>query len=195
MLQRSRNATPAETGTFQGAGFMTKNFKSATAQDAFQQAETVKDTVETVVKAGTAAAKASYEQAVQLTKDQVEKASHNFFKGYGELAALGKENLEAFVQSSQIVAKGAETFGKEWMGFAQAAVEQNVAAVQNLVAAKTLKELVDLQNDWAKKVFDTAVAESAKLSEMGVKTANDAFEPIKTRVNVTVEKLFKQSAA
>ena len=174
---------------------MTKNFKSATAQDAFQQAETVKDTVETVVKAGTAAAKASYEQAVQLTKDQVEKASQNFFKGYGELAALSKENLEAFVQSSQIVAKGAETFGKEWMGFAQAAVEQNVAAVQNLVAAKTLKELVELQNDWAKKAFDTAVAESAKLSEMGVKTANDAFEPIKTRVNVTVEKLFKQSAA
>ena len=168
---------------------MTKTYKSATAQDAFQNAETVKDTVETVVKAGTAAAKASYEQAVQLTKDQVEKASQNFFKGYGELAALGKENLEAFVQSSQIVAKGAETFGKEWMGFAQSAVEQNVAA------AKTLKELVDLQNDWAKKVFDTAVAESAKLSEMGVKTANDAFEPIKTRVNVTVEKLFKQSAA
>jgi phasin family protein len=173
---------------------MTKTQKSATAQEAFQHAETVKETVETVVKAGTAAAKASYEQAVQLTKDQVEKASQKF-KGYGELASLGKENLEALVQSSQIVVKGAETFGKEWMGFAQAAVEQNVSAVQSIVAAKTLKELVELQNDWAKKAFDTAVAESAKLSEMGVKTANDAFEPIKTRVNVTVEKLFKQSAA
>ena len=172
-----------------------KTQKSATAQDAFQHAETVKETVETVVKAGTAAAKASYEQAVQLTKDQVEKASQNFFKGSGELASLGKENLEALVQSSQIVAKGAETFGKQWMGFAQAAVEQNVAAIQSLVAAKTLKEVVDLQNDWAKKAFDSAVAESARLSEMGVKTANDAFEPIKARVNVSVEKLFKPAAA
>ncbi|MBL8690166.1 MAG: phasin family protein [Rhodospirillaceae bacterium] len=172
-----------------------KTSKPVDAKAAFQAAETVKETVETMVKNGTAAAKASYEQAMQMTKDQVEKASQNFFKGYGELAVVSKENLEAFVQSSTVMVKGAETFGKEWMGFAQAAVEQNVAAIQSLVAAKTLKEVVDLQNDWAKKAFDSAVAESARLSEMGVKTANDAFEPIKARVNVSVEKLFKPAAA
>src|SRR5207244_3407280 len=129
--------------TSQGAGSMTKTQKSATAKDAFLHAEAVKETVETVMKAGTAAAKASYEQAVELTKTQVEKASQNFFKGYGELAVISKENLDAIVQSSTIVAKGAETFGKEWMGFAQAAVEQNAAAIQSLVAARTLKELVE----------------------------------------------------
>jgi len=173
----------------------TKTQKPAGAKDAFQAAEAVKDTVETVVKAGTAAAKASYEQAVEMTKNQVEKASQTFFKGYGEFASLGKENLEAFVQSSTIVVKGAETFGKEWMGFAQAAVEQNVAAIQSLVAAKTLKEVVELQNDWAKKTFDTVVAESARLSEMGVKTTSEVFEPLKDRANVTVSKIFKQMAA
>ncbi|MSP49564.1 MAG: phasin family protein [Alphaproteobacteria bacterium] len=173
-----------------------KTQKSApTPKEAFQAAETVKETVETVVKAGTAAAKASYEQAMKMTKDQVEKASQSFFKGYGDLAVIGKENLEAFVQSSTVAVKGAEVFGKEWMGFAQSAVEQNVAAIQSLAAAKTLKEVVELQNNWAKKAFDTAVAESARLSEMGVKTANDAFEPIKARVNVSVEKLFKPAAA
>ncbi len=166
-----------------------------TAKDACQAAETVQETVETMVKTGTAAAKASYEQAIEMTKSQVEKASQTFFKGYGELAVIGKDNLEAFVQSSTAVVKGTETFGKEWMGFAQSAVEQNVAAIQSLFAAKTLKEVVDLQNDWAKKAFDSAVAESARLSEMGVKTANDAFEPIKARVNVSVEKLFKPAAA
>jgi phasin family protein len=172
------------------------NAKSTkTAKDAFEAAETVKETVETVVKAGTAAAKASYEQAMEMTKTQVEKASQNFFKGYGELANLGKENLEAFVESSTIAVKAAETFGKEWMGIAQSAVEQNVAAFQGLVAAKTLKEVVELQNVWAKKAFDTAVVEGTRLSEMGVKTANDAFEPIKARVNVSVEKLFKPIAA
>jgi phasin family protein len=173
-----------------------KNHKSAqTAKEAFEAAETVKETVETVVKAGTAAAKASYEQALEMTKSQVEKASQTFFKGYGEFASLGKENLEAFVQSSTIAVKGAETFGKQWMGIAQAAVEQNIAAFQGLVAAKTLNEVVELQNTWAKKAFDTAVVEGTRLSEMGVKTANDAFEPIKARVNVSVEKLFKPVAA
>jgi len=164
-------------------------------KDAFEAAETVKETVETVVKAGTDAAKASYEQALQMTKEQVEKASQNFFKGYGEFASLGKENLEALVQSSTIAVRGAESFGKEWMGFAQAVAEQNVAAFQSLVAARTFKEVVELQNTWAKKAFDTAVVESTRLSEMGVKTANDAFEPIKARVNVNVEKLFKPVAA
>lgn len=165
------------------------------AKKAFAEADAIKQTVENAVKTGTEAARASYEQAMQLTKDQAEKASQAFFKGYGDLAVTGKENIEALVQSSTVMVKGAETLGKEWMGFAQAAAEQNVAAIQSLVAVRTLKELVELQNSWAKSLFDNAVAESTKLSEMSVKTANDAFEPIKARVNVTVEKLFKSAAA
>ncbi|MBI1779668.1 MAG: phasin family protein [Proteobacteria bacterium] len=169
------------------------------ANDAFKHVEALaaagKGTVETAIKAGTAAATKHYEQALQLTSEQVAKASETLFKGYDELNALSKDNYEALVKSGTIVAKAMEDLGKEWVSFTQASVEQSVAAVQGLMAAKTLREFVELQNDWAKKSFDAAVVETTKFSELSVKTTNEAIEPIQARMNVTVERMFKQIAA
>ena len=165
------------------------------ANDAFKQAEAFasvgKGTVETALKAGTK----HYEQAVQLTQEQVAKVSESLFKGYDELNALSKDNYEALVKSGTIVAKAVEDLGKDWMSFTQSSVEQGVAAMQALFSAKTLREFVELQNDWAKKSFDAAVVETTKLSERSVKTANEAIEPIQARMNVTVERMFKPIAA
>jgi phasin family protein len=172
-----------------------KTKAEAVAADAMKHVETLatvgKGTVETAIKAGTK----HYEQAVQLTNEQVQKASESFFKGYDELNALSKDNYEALVKSGTIVAKAVEDLGKDWVSFTQSSVEQGVAAMQALFAAKTLREFVELQNDWARKSFDAAVVETTKLSERSVKTANEAIEPIQARMNVTVERMFKQIAA
>jgi len=172
-----------------------KTKAEAVAGDAFKHVETLanvgKGTVETAIKAGTK----HYEQAVQMTQEQVAKVSENLFKGYDELNALSKDNLEALVKSGTIVAKAVEDLGKEWISFTQNSVEQGVAAIQALFSAKTLKEFVDLQNEWAKKSFDAAVVETTKFSERSVKTANEAIEPLQARMNVTVERMFKPLAA
>jgi phasin family protein len=147
------------------------------------------------VKAGTDAATKNYEQAIAMTKDQVEKASTALFRGYDEMTVLNKDNVEAVVASSTIVAKGYETIGREVMSFTQSAIETNIAATKAIFGAKTLRELVDLQADFARSQFDNALAESAKLTEMSVRVANDAIEPLQSRVNVTVEKLLKPVAA
>jgi phasin family protein len=74
-------------------------------------------------------------------------------------------------------------------------METSAQAAKALMGAKTLREAVDLQTDLAKSNFDKFIAESTKLSEMSVKVANEAFEPINARVNVAVEKLLKPIAA
>ena len=66
---------------------------------------------------------------------------------------------------------------------------------QALLAARTLREAVDVQTDWAKTSFDKVVAESTKLSEISVKVANEAAEPINARFNAAIEKLLKPMAA
>jgi len=73
---------------------------------------------------------------------------------------------------------------------------ENVAqTAKALLAAKTLREAADLQNDWAKASFDKLVAEGTKVSELSVKVANEAFQPLNARMNVAVEKLFKPVTA
>ena len=150
-----------------------------------------KQTVEQVVKASTE----SYEQAVSMTKDQVEKASKSLMQGYDDFAALSQKNVEALVKASNVWAKGAETIGKAYFNLAQVTAEAGVEAAQAMFAAKTIKDVVDVQTGYTKSSIDTLVSEGKKINDMTVKTANEAFEPIQTQVNEAIEKLMKQPAA
>ncbi|MEO3430777.1 phasin family protein [Pelagibius sp. CAU 1746] len=153
------------------------------------------ETMEAVVKAGTQAAGKSYEQTVALFQEQVEKASGSVFQGYDEVAALGKDNIDAYMQSSTLFAKGVEAMGKELMSFAQTSVDIGVANAQALFGAKTVRELIDLQSDMSRSGLDSLVAESAKLTELSMTLANETLEPIQARLNANVEKLLKPLAA
>ena len=154
-----------------------------------------KETVEAVAKAGAEAASAGYEKAAAIAKDQVDKTSKAVFKGYGDFTSLGQENVEAVIKSGNIAVKGFEALGREMMAYARYSLEGNVAATKAMLGAKSLREVVDLQADYTRKSFDHAMAESAKLTEMSVKVANEAMQPIQARVTVTVGKLIKPVAA
>ncbi|MEX0922940.1 MAG: phasin family protein [Rhodovibrionaceae bacterium] len=153
------------------------------------------EVTESMVKAGSDAATKQYEQAVAKTQEQVEKTSNAMFKGYDEFSAINKQNLDAMVKSSTIFAKGFETISKEFFSYTQSALEMNVSGTKALLGAKSLKDVVDLQSEMARKSFDSALAESAKLTEMSVEVTNKAFKPLQDQVNVTVEKMTKPLAA
>jgi len=153
-----------------------------------------KETVEAVLKAGTDAYAKHYEQTVSMTKEHVEKTSNMLFQNYDELVALNKANLDAVVATTTTVAKGFETLAKELMGFAQGNVESGMATTKKLLGAKNLQEMMDLQSEYGRSLFDNCVAESARLAEMSMKTANEAFVPLQERVQVTVEKMTKPAA-
>ena len=153
------------------------------------------ETMEAVVKAGTQAATKSYEQAVAIAQEQVEKASSNLFQGYDDVTTLGKDNIDACIQSTTVFAKGVETMGKELMSFAQSYTDTSVANAKALFGAKTVRELIDLQTDFSRSGFDSLVAESAKLTELSMNLANETIEPLQARVNATVEKMMKPIAA
>ena len=116
------------------------------------------------------------------------------FKGYEDFAAFGKANLEAFVQANTLFAKGIESLSKEVVSLAQSSLESSTAATKAMFAAKTIKDVVELQADFAKTSFEKMVANSTKLGEMTVKLATDAAAPIGARVTAASEKALKPSA-
>ncbi len=157
--------------------------------------EAGKQTVESVVKASTEAATKNYGKAIAATQEQLEKATSAAFQSYDEFAALGKDNLDAFVKASTVLVKGFETLGKEVASYGQTSIEKSVASAQALFGVKTLRELVELQTEMAKESFDALVAGGTRIGELSVKVANDAFEPIQEQVSVAVEKMLKPIAA
>ena len=147
--------------------------------------------VEDQVRNGNGAANRGFEQAAALTREQFDRASKTLFRNYEEFSELSKENIDAFVKSGTIVAKGFEEASKAWMEFTRRSFETSVETAKAVMGAKDLREVVDAQSDYARTSFDSLVNEGSKLSELGVKVANEALEPIQSRINVAVEKILK----
>lgn len=167
----------------------------AASKSAESAASADRETVEQVMKAGTEAAQKGYAQAVQLTKEQVEKTSEALYKSYDQLNTFGKENLEAVVASGSIVAKGVENLSKEVFALAQSSFETSMNAAKAFMGVKSLRDVVDLQSEVSRSQFDRFMADSAKLTELSLKVANEAFQPIQARFNVALEQLLKPAAA
>jgi len=117
------------------------------------------------------------------------------FTGYEALADLGRVNLAAALRANAVFAEGMEAIGQEVMAYARNSLETVAEAATALLAAKTLEDVVQLHSDFAKASFDRMMASSTKLSEMGVKVADEALAPIGDRVEATFRKLGKPLAA
>jgi phasin family protein len=117
------------------------------------------------------------------------------FAGYEELADLGRENFAAVLRANAALTEGIEAIGKEVMGYARNSLENVAEAATAVLAAKTFEDLVQVNSDFAKASFERLVARSTKLSEMGVKVANEALAPLGGRVEATFQKLGKPIAA
>lgn len=162
-----------------------------------QAAETYEQAAETVTEQAEQVAetvKAQAEQVAEAVKAQAEKAGAAATQGYDDFAVFQKNGFEALVRAGEIMARGAESIGKEYFAFAQNTAAVNGEAVKAVLSAKSLKEAVELQSELVRTNFDKSVDESSKLSEMSIKIASEAFEPLQKQLSVAVEKSMKPLA-
>ena len=134
-------------------------------------------------------AQQAYDKILGTGREHVEKANQAMIKTAEEMQKLSKENLEACLQASQIVAKGLQELSREWTAYVQESLERSAAATKALMAARSFQEVISLQSDWVKASLDKLIAETTKLSEQTVKVTNEAMEPISARLTVTADKL------
>jgi phasin family protein len=128
---------------------------------------------------------------IETTQDQFAKAAETQFKAADEVAAFGKSNVEAFIQAGTIFFHGFEELARTVVGLTTAHVESSMTAAKALITCKTLTEVTDLHNAYTKSTFDHAMTEATHLSELAIKIANEAIEPISARVTATIEQVSK----
>ena len=112
-------------------------------------------------------------------------------KDFGDFATVGQENFEACVKCGTIVAKGVETLGNEVMSFTQANIEADLAAAKNIMTAKTFREAIDLQTDFAQARLERMTSETAKLGEFSMRLASQAFEPFRRQFDTNTWTVFR----
>jgi phasin family protein len=148
------------------------------------------ENVESMVKASTAAAQEHIEKTVVMTKSRVDAA----IKSLEEITTFSTGNVEAVVASSQAAAKAIETLNTEALSFARTSFEGSVAAAKAMAGAKSLQEIVDLQNTFSKSAIDGFVAQSTKLGEMFTQLSKEAMQPLSARMNAAAEKMRLRAA-
>lgn len=151
-----------------------------------------KDAVEQVVKASQDAAAHSYDKAITVAKGQVEavqKVHSQAVKSSEEALAAARENLEAVVKASQLLAHGLQNLSKSVVEVTQEAVEGSLASARQLLSVRTLREAVDIQSAHAKAQIDLLLSKGLRLSDEARKVFEDALAPVQARVDATLEKL------
>jgi len=136
--------------------------------------------------------KAAADKVQALFGDFNERAKTAFEKSAKlgeELTDLTKGNIEAIVASARVAAKGAETLTQEAADYSKKSFENATGALKSFAAVKSPTELFQLQSEFAKTSFDSAVAEASKFSEAWMKLAGDVFQPLSSRYAVAAEKL------
>jgi phasin family protein len=106
-----------------------------------------------------------------------------------EMVDFSKGNVEAVIASAKVAAKAAESFGQEAADYSKKHFENATTAFKSFAAVKSPTELFQLQSEFAKASFDSAVAEASKFSETMMKVAGDIAQPLSNRYALAAEKI------
>ena len=107
-------------------------------------------------------------------------------KGFEEYQKVGKDGFDAAVRSFGEVNKGFQAIAAEVTDYSKKAFEDSTRAFEQLIGAKSIEQAVEIQFQYAKKAYDTYIAEMSKLGEMYVGLAKDAYKPVEVALNKKV---------
>jgi phasin family protein len=99
-------------------------------------------------------------------------------KGFEDFQKVGKDGFDAAVRSFGEMNKGFQAIAAEVTDYSKKAFEDSTRAFEQLIGAKSIEQAVEIQSRYAKKAYDTYMAEMSKLGEMYVGLAKDAYKPV-----------------
>jgi phasin family protein len=158
---------------------------SAVAADAVPAIKKEVTKMEATIKDATVKGEALIADMNTRAKAAMEKGT----KAFEQINEFNKGNVEAFVESSKIVASGLQTLGQGYAEYTRKQFEGMTATMKSFAGIKSPTEFLKLHADFVRGQFDSMVAETSKNTEAVIKLAGDVAKPISNRVAVAAEKL------
>src|ERR1039457_3925040 len=102
-----------------------------------------------------------------------------------EVQKVGKDGFDATARSFGEMSKGFQAIAAQVTDYSKKAFEDGTRALEQLIGAKSVQQAIEIQSQYAKKVYGTYIAEASKLGEMYVATARDAYKPLEKALSKT----------
>ena len=103
----------------------------------------------------------------------------------GEANRMGQQAQEGFQTGLEAVSrsfseanKSFQTLAAEMMEYSKAAFDDAIRTWEQLIGVRSLEQAMQIQSDYAKRVYENHMAEMKKLGEMTVGMVRDASKPV-----------------
>jgi len=96
----------------------------------------------------------------------------------GELQKAAEKSFEAASQSFSEANRGFQAFAAEMTDYSKRSFDDAIRTWEQLIGVRSLEKALDIQSQYAKRVYDNHIAELSKLAEMYTGMIRDASKPI-----------------
>ena len=107
--------------------------------------------------------------------EEVQEGAQRFGREYEKVAETG---FEAASRSFGEANRGFQALAAEMMNYSKATFDDAVRTWEQLIGVKSLEQAIQIQSDYAKRVYDNHMAEVSKLGEMCAGMVRDASKPV-----------------
>jgi hypothetical protein len=99
------------------------------------------------------------------------------FKNFTDFQSLSKNGYESYVASANAMTKGFQAIAQEATEFSRKSFEKGNEALEKATATKSFDKAFEVQQGYMKEAYEGFVAQAAKMNELYVATAKEAFKP------------------
>lgn len=96
---------------------------------------------------------------------------------FEDIQKLSKDNMDMAMESFGSMSKGFQAIAAEVADYQKKSFEEGTAAVEKLVASKSLDKAFEAQADYVKTAYEGFVGEMTKIGEMVTDMSKDAYKP------------------
>ncbi len=96
---------------------------------------------------------------------------------FEEFQKLSKDNMDIAMEAFGSMSKGMQAIAAEVADYQKKSFDESTAAVEKLVASKSLDKAFEAQADYVKTAYEDFVGEMTKIGEMVTDLSKDAYKP------------------
>ena len=103
-------------------------------------------------------------------------------KNFDDMQKMSNANVDATVQSFEGVTKATQAIATEIADYTKLSFESGTKTMENLLSAKSLDKVIEVQTESARAAYDNYVSEVTQLGELYSDLAREAFKPYQSFV-------------
>jgi phasin family protein len=129
------------------------------------------------------------------TMDQMEKATQTLMQACEEMNVLARDHVDATMKAANACWQGCTEITQNVNGLVQETMTRAASASKTILSAKSMREMMDLQNEFVKDFFDYWAAGTGKISEISARATKATVDPLAEHANHTMGKIAQRVKA